>query len=122
MNVTKLYLLNVCMRIDFWQIDYVQRPHDRFINLWQIINCIQVDNYKLHQQPFSIQYFVKKYNLFALRKQRRAYMLCKYWLTFPRKGHVGLVQNKTKQNKTGVYFRTRRKLIIEPVLQLLNIP
>ena len=30
MNVTKLYLLNVYMRIDFWQIDYVQRPHDRF--------------------------------------------------------------------------------------------
>ena len=44
-------------------------------------------------------------------------MLCKHWLTFPRKGHVGLVENKT-----GVYFRTRKKLIKELVLQLLNIP
>ena len=43
-------------------------------------------------------------------------MLCKHWLTFPGKGHVGLVENKT-----GVYFRTRKKLIIELVLQLLNI-
>ena len=31
MNMTKLYLLNVCMPLDFWQIDNVQRPDDRFI-------------------------------------------------------------------------------------------
>ena len=37
MNVTKLYLSNVFMPIDFLQTDYVgdyvQRPHDRFINI-----------------------------------------------------------------------------------------
>ena len=43
-------------------------------------------------------------------------MFCKHRLTFPRKGHVGLVQNRT-----GVNFRTRTKFT-EPILQLLNIP
>ena len=40
MNVTKLYLLNGCMSIsiDFWQIDNVQQPHDRLINIWQIVS------------------------------------------------------------------------------------
>ena len=31
MNVTKLYLLNVHMPLEFWQIDNLQRPHDRSI-------------------------------------------------------------------------------------------
>ena len=31
MNVTKLYLLNVCMPLEFWKIDNVHRPHDSFI-------------------------------------------------------------------------------------------
>ena len=43
-------------------------------------------------------------------------MFCKHWLTFPRKVHVGQVQNRT-----GVNFRTRTKFT-EPILQLLNIP
>ena len=42
-------------------------------------------------------------------------MFCKHLLTFSRKGHVGLVQNRT-----GVNFITRTKFT-EPILQLLNI-
>ena len=52
-----------------------------------------------------------------MKAMYRAYMLCKHSLTFPCKGHVGPVENKT-----AVYFRTRKKLIIELVLQLLKIP
>ena len=43
-------------------------------------------------------------------------MFCEHWLTFSRKGHVSLVQNRT-----GVNFRARTKFT-EPILQLLNIP
>ena len=43
-------------------------------------------------------------------------MFSKHWLTFSRKDHVGLVQNRTRVN-----FRTRTRFT-EPILQLLNIP
>ena len=76
MNVTKLYLSNVFMPIDFLQTDYVQRPHDRFINIWQIVSKLTIINYTSSHFQFSISQ--RKYNLFALREQRRAYMLCKH--------------------------------------------
>ena len=50
MNVTKLYLWNVFMPIDFLQTDYVQRPHDRFINIWHIVSI----NYTSSHFQFSI--------------------------------------------------------------------
>ena len=85
------------MRIDFWQINNVQLPHEvsGHIYKWKIVPKLTTINYASSHFQFSISW--RKYNLFALRKQRRAYMFCKHWLTFPRKGHVGLVQNKTKQ-------------------------
>ena len=43
-------------------------------------------------------------------------MFCKHQVTFSRKGHVGLVQNRT-----GINFRTRTKFT-ESILQLLNRP
>ena len=54
MNVTKLYLSNVFMSIDFLQTDYVQRPHDRFVNIWQIVSKLTTINYTSSHFQFSI--------------------------------------------------------------------
>ena len=54
MNVTKLYLSNSFIPIDFLQTDYVQRPHDRFINIWQIVSKLTTINYTSRHFQFSI--------------------------------------------------------------------
>ena len=84
--------VNVC--IDFWQINIVQQPHDRLINLLQIVSKLKTINYTGSHFQFRKGNIIK----FALRKQRRAQMFCKHWLTFSRKDHVGLdVLSKTVQ-------------------------
>ena len=54
MNMTKLYLSNVFMPIDFLQTDYVQRPHDRFINRWQIVSKLTTIHFTSSHVQFSI--------------------------------------------------------------------
>ena len=86
--------MNVC--IDFSQTDNLQQPHDRLINLQQIVSKLIAINYTSTKRNVGPKCFVN--------------------MTFSRKGPVFLVQNRT-----GVNFRTRTKFT-EPTLQLLNIP
>ena len=86
--------MNVC--IDFSQTDNLQQPHDRLINLQQIVSKLIAINYTSTERNVGPKCFVN--------------------MTFSRKGPAGLVQNRT-----GVNFRTRTKFT-EPTLQLLNIP
>ena len=59
MNVTKVKTVFVERIHAHWlltqlQTDYVQRPHDRFINIWQIVSKLTTINYTSSHFQFSI--------------------------------------------------------------------